>query len=575
MAIRYLVHDENGEGRLPVSGQDGKPDHRLMAAAHAALFSNHRGNPYAGPGNEEAKAKLQALYKSEGMEWPGEGTGNREQGTASDRAIGSADGPRFLVLLAEPAATGLVRIPIAITGQWKGAEKEFSVGLDDLEEIRRNFAAKPTGEINVDYEHASEVPFGTGGPVLSAGRVVKLDAPEQFNGSGDREIGRSGEQKAADRQITRSSDHPIRYILWGWYEPTERARTLIASKEYRYISPAIRWGVRDKVTGKQIGTVLTSVALVNKPFLEEMPQIQSTVNSQESRVNNASLSTLDSRLSTFSETVGQQKMFVSLGQLHVPGPVNSEGRKGGPQISVGFDQPGGKATMAKLKLMCAADGSHEVHGPDGKIGEVDGDHLKQYAAEHLGMCEGTAKASEAFASEVGMSGKSLVEIAAAVKRGNEAPAPDPFVALQPCIHEGKLNLSEAGALADSGKVKFSTVLAAQDAERKVDAAIKAGKVLPKNRAHALHVALSDTAAFGALVEQAQPIVDLRARGHAGGGEQPTAQQALMAEVNGYAQEHKCSISLALAEITKAKPELWREYSEEIVTAVAAETDEEE
>jgi phage I-like protein len=61
--------------------------------------------------------------------------------------------------------------------------------------------------------------------------------------------------------------------LWGWYEPTDRARQLIASRKYRYISPAIRWGARDKVTGKSTGTVLTSVALVNKPFLEEMPEI--------------------------------------------------------------------------------------------------------------------------------------------------------------------------------------------------------------------------------------------------------------------------------------------------------------
>jgi hypothetical protein len=35
MAVRYLVHDEKGEGHLPVSGEDGKPDHRLMAAANS------------------------------------------------------------------------------------------------------------------------------------------------------------------------------------------------------------------------------------------------------------------------------------------------------------------------------------------------------------------------------------------------------------------------------------------------------------------------------------------------------------------------------------------------------------
>jgi hypothetical protein len=150
--------------------------------------------------------------------------------------------------LGEGTASGQIRIPIALTGKWKGAEGEFSIERDDLEQIRNNFAKKPTGEINVDYEHASEVPFGTGGPVLSAGKIVKIDPPERFNG---------GE----------------RWILYGWYEPTERARSLIQSGEYRYVSPAIRWGAKDKVDGEDVGTTLTSLALVNKPFLEELPQV--------------------------------------------------------------------------------------------------------------------------------------------------------------------------------------------------------------------------------------------------------------------------------------------------------------
>ena len=138
-----------------------------------------------------------------------------------------------------------------------------------------------------------------------------------------------------------------------------------------------------------------------------------------------------------------------------------------------------------------------------------------------------------------------------------------------------MNLLEAGKLADAGRVSFSTVLRAQEAERRVDAAVKAGKVLPKNRAQALKLALSDAAVFSALVEHSRPVVDLRSHGHAGGGEQPTAQQALMAEVNAYAKENKCSLSAALSDVTKRNPELWRLYSEEIVTAVEAAAEEEE
>jgi hypothetical protein len=559
----------------------GTPDHGLMGAAYAALYKNYRGNSYEGPGKEEAKTKLRALYKSEGMDWPSE--------TASDGAggwgLGAGEGPRFVVLLKEPPTTGLIRIPIAVTGTWEGAEKKFSIELDDLEEIRKNFAAKPTGEINVDYEHASEVPFGTGGPVLSAGRITKLDEPEVYkNGNG--ELGIVNREKPNSQLPTPNS----RFILRGWYEPTERARTLISNREYRYISPAIRWGAKDKVTGKVVGTVLTSVALVNKPFLEELPEIHLY-----------EMGAGDSRLGT-----GENKMFVSLQQLHVPGPVNQvsvaygqpkmdsagEGKDSGSESRILNPEslPAKETTMAKsLKLKCLTDAHLEKHdlpaGHKGKIGVFDGEELIGVADDGPdgwikkdgngnGNGDGKTKAADLFASEVGMAGKSLVEIAALVKRGLEAPQ-DQFAGLAPAIHDGKVNLSEAGALADAGKVKFSAIMLAQEAERKVDAAVKAGKVLPKNRAHALKVALSDAPAFTALVEEARPVVDLRTHGHAGGGEQPTAQQALMAEVNAYAKENNVSISVALSEVTKRKPDLWREYSEEIVAVATAAAEEEE
>lgn len=71
--VKYLVSD--GEyGYLPVSGPSGKPDHNLMGAAWAALFSpgGHRGNKYQGPKKEEAKKKLKQLYAREGMDTPAE-----------------------------------------------------------------------------------------------------------------------------------------------------------------------------------------------------------------------------------------------------------------------------------------------------------------------------------------------------------------------------------------------------------------------------------------------------------------------------------------------------------------------
>ena len=163
----------------------GKPDHGLMGAAFAALYKNYRGNAYEGPGKEEAKRKLRALYKSEGMDWPDtnsevESMKDKVRTENSDFILHTSAFPRFVALLADVPGTGLIRIPIAVTGTWGGAEKKFSIELEDLEQIRENFTKKPTGEINVDYEHASEAPFGTGGPVLSAGRITRLDEPEPF-----------------------------------------------------------------------------------------------------------------------------------------------------------------------------------------------------------------------------------------------------------------------------------------------------------------------------------------------------------------------------------------------------------
>ena len=216
--------------------------------------------------------------------------------------------------------------------------------------------------------------------------------------------------------------------------------------------------------------------------------------------------------------------------------------------------------MAKsLKLKCLTDAQLEKHdlpaGHKGKIGVFDGEEL-------IGIADGP----EGWEPKDGNGDGD--------GNGTEAPQ-DQFAALSESIHDGKINLVEAGKLADAGRVRFSTILQAQEAERKVNAAVKAGKVLPKNRAHALKLALSDAAAFSALVEQARPVVDLRSHGHAGGGEATTAQQALMAEVNAYAKENKCSVSVALSEITKRKPDLWREYSEEIVAVSEAASEEEE
>ena len=112
-------------------------------------------------------------------------------------------------------------------------------------------------------------------------------------------------------------------------------------------------------------------------------------------------------------------------------------------------------------------------------------------------------------------------------------------------------------------MKFSSILLAEEAQGRIDDDIEAGKVLPKNRQHALKLMLSDPAGYAAQVADGPAQVDLRTRGHSGGGEQPSATQTLMSEVNGYAAANKCSLAQALGEVSRAKPELWKEYTKEV------------
>jgi hypothetical protein len=158
--------------------------------------------------------------------------------------------PKFVVDLGAiamgEAAEGLVRIPLAILGRFvKGAQK-FAIGKADLAKLVENFRKRKTGDLVIDYEHASEFPEAAlGQPIPAAGWLKQIeDRPDE------------------------------RGILWGLAELTARAREMIASREYKYLSPAIAWGARDKESGEQQGATLTSMALVNRPFLEAMPAVQ-------------------------------------------------------------------------------------------------------------------------------------------------------------------------------------------------------------------------------------------------------------------------------------------------------------
>jgi len=50
--------------------------------------------------------------------------------------------------------------------------------------------------------------------------------------------------------------------------------------------------------------------------------------------------------------------------------------------------------MAKFHLKCAADGTHELHGQSGRVGEIDEKELRDYARAKLGMRHGESVSPE-------------------------------------------------------------------------------------------------------------------------------------------------------------------------------------
>jgi Mu-like prophage I protein len=151
----------------------------------------------------------------------------------------------FAVCLNETGTgPGAVRIPLAMLGHWVKSKQKFAITRQTMADIVANFRKRKADTV-IDYDHASEYPEDAqGGPIPAAGWIKSVeDAPD------------------ADG------------VLYGTAEFTERAQAMIAKKEYRYISPVIQWGARDKRTGEAQGATLACAGLTNRPFLDTMPAI--------------------------------------------------------------------------------------------------------------------------------------------------------------------------------------------------------------------------------------------------------------------------------------------------------------
>lgn len=130
---------------------------------------------------------------------------------------------------------------VAVAGAFKGHRAgEFAFTPQVFAQLLTNLAEQSNGAVPVDYEHTSETLEGS---------VAQAGAP-------------------AVAWVTALEVRADGRELWGlfeWVDP--QAVEYVRAGRYRYLSPAIVFNARDRVTGKPIGAVMSSVAITNNPFL--------------------------------------------------------------------------------------------------------------------------------------------------------------------------------------------------------------------------------------------------------------------------------------------------------------------
>jgi Mu-like prophage I protein len=134
-----------------------------------------------------------------------------------------------------------VWIQCAVTGDFRGHKTgPFSMTADTFDQCVNNFNRDGV-DIQWDIAHSSEQGLGSAPAV---GWISKLE--------------RRGD------------------TLWGLTEWLPETREAILRKQWKYASPAVRFGAKDPKSGLDIGAKLTSMALVSRGFLKDLPPVQAS-----------------------------------------------------------------------------------------------------------------------------------------------------------------------------------------------------------------------------------------------------------------------------------------------------------
>jgi phage I-like protein len=426
----------------------------------ASGFEKERGSENRKPSNPQlpiADCRLTILLTNEGM---------------------AVETPAGMVMH-RPGAQ-LREIAVAVPGRWVKDDSSFSITDQDLTDMVRNFGKRKNDMIVIDYEHASEQPgVAKGGPIPGAGWIHGLHLGAVVGAHG----------------------HAPLQAMVEW---TPQAEEMLRSGQYRFFSPAIDWGARDKQTGERQGATLTSGALTNHPFLEELPPIMlsdgtlvgtrdqgiGNTASQGERFSSPWVSEGRRQKSEIRNQKGAKEMGNENKELLTDPEERLAEKKDddSDDETLPDDEPGGEKhglpmlTIRKGQAGTKHEGHHVLRDGDEDVGCVSDGDFAAHARKHLALF---SNANREEASEVS---NRLI--------------------LSDVAKDGRLNNRRASELAGEQRITLADYIRAREAEKLIEGAVQTGKILPKDRQFFFRDALERPAEFAEYVKGAPQALKL-------------------------------------------------------------------
>jgi phage I-like protein len=241
----------NGAGDASKDGWvDGKPPEQVKKATAAAdrkakRLAAKQAKVDARAAKREAKAKLRKRsFEVRADIAPG---GSLHVRHLTGKLLTSEAQP---LLLTDAGAEGDttpdgVWIQLAKQGSFAGHPqgRPFKLDARIFQQMVTNFKGNKDGRLPIDFEHASEQD-------ATSGSVPQAGAPAQG--------------WIVDMALRPDGN------LWAKVQWGTLAKQYIRDGKYMFISPAIHFAMKDRVTGANIGAYISSAGLTNQPFLDGM-----------------------------------------------------------------------------------------------------------------------------------------------------------------------------------------------------------------------------------------------------------------------------------------------------------------